>query len=140
MTKRQSVKGFTLIELLVVIAIIAILAALGLVAYSSAQRSARDAMRMGAVKDVSAFMEQVKVQTGTYPTVNGNISGTTLGTAPDDFIIPPDPSFEAMTANNSGQLWCIQYTLEQDSKGNCSACSGTSITAGTGAFCSTNKL
>lgn len=129
--------GFTLIELLVVIAIIAILAALGLVAYSSAQRSARDAQRIGIVKDISAAMEQEKVEAGTYLT--GIAAGSTIGT----YTVPADPNGQG-TLSHTGDAttWCVGYDLEQDGKGNCSACaSGIATFVDNGdLFCVTNKL
>ena len=44
--------GFTLIELLVVIAIIAILVAIGITAFTSAQRQSRDARRMADMRAI----------------------------------------------------------------------------------------
>jgi len=135
--------GFTLIELLVVIAIIAILAALGLVAYSSAQRSARDAQRIGIVKDISAAMEQAKVEGTGYPAPPTNGGSIALSTG--NYIVPLDPNSSSSIAvdpSSGSSVWCISYPLEQTSKGNCSGCSGGAIvgSTGDGAFCAANKL
>lgn len=142
--KKRMKRGFTLIELLVVIAIIAILAALGLVAYSSAQRSARDAQRIGIVKDISAAMEQEKVETGTYP--SGVAAGTTIGT----YKVPADPNGQkTLSFGSDSPAWCVSYPLEQTNKGNCTGCScslrACTITTAAppntnNAFCVTNKL
>ncbi len=132
-------QGFTLIELLVVIAIIAILAALGLVAYSSAQRSARDAQRMSTVRDMAAAMEQVKVETGDYPTyIPSNGGSISEGTV--EYVVPTDPSNLSVLNNKVDELWCIYYELEQNTKGNCGGCSGTDIDTGTGFACVSNRL
>ena len=142
-TYRQKIKAFTLIELLVVIAIIAILAALGLVAYSSAQRSARDAMRMGVVRDIAAAMEQHKVETNPsqYPSVPTH--NDIIGNHP----IPEDPNGQSALITGTGSnttVWCVYYPLEQTTKGNCSTCScnatGCSFTGDAGAACAMNKL
>ncbi len=138
--KKRMKRGFTLIELLVVIAIIAILAALGLVAYSSAQRSARDAQRIGIVKDISAAMEQEKVSAGSYATALA--ATVSIGS----YKIPADPNGEGtlIYTHDSGNtdIWCVGYDLEQDGKGNCSACAGGSATFVDNGdlFCVTNKL
>ncbi|PIR59308.1 MAG: hypothetical protein COU69_00915 [Candidatus Pacebacteria bacterium CG10_big_fil_rev_8_21_14_0_10_56_10] len=62
----KSRAGFTLIELLVVIAIIAILVAIGITAFSSAQKSARDATRRADMKSVQAGFEQYFLKIGAY--------------------------------------------------------------------------
>lgn len=133
-------KAFTLIELLVVIAIIAILAALGLVAYSSAQRSARDALRMSIMRDIAAAIEQSKVEStaGTYPPLPATLSA---GVAVAGYTIPTLPGGTSISSPSvSGQLWCIAYPLEQTTKGNCSGCASGAMTGSEGAFCVSNKL
>lgn len=69
MKKNKKNKGFTLFELLVSISIIGILTALASVAFSGAQKKARDARRMQDVKAIQTAAEQYySVNTYVYPT------------------------------------------------------------------------
>jgi prepilin-type N-terminal cleavage/methylation domain-containing protein len=65
-------KGFTLLELLIVIAIIGILISVGVVSYSSAQRTSRDSRRRSDMKAVQAAFEQYySDNNGSYPANSG---------------------------------------------------------------------
>ena len=68
--KNKKNKGFTLFELLVSISIIGILTALASVAFSGAQKKARDARRMEDIKNIQSAAEQYYSQNATflYPT------------------------------------------------------------------------
>ncbi len=63
----QKKNGFTLIELLVVIAIIAILATVGLVMYSSVQKSVRISKRLQDLDALKTAIETYRSSTGSYP-------------------------------------------------------------------------
>ena len=60
-------KGFTLIELLVVVAIIGLLATLSIVALNTARAKARDAKRVGDMKQVQTALELYFSDNGSYP-------------------------------------------------------------------------
>ena len=60
-------KGFTLIELLVVIAIIGLLSTLAVVALNSARAKARDAKRVGDVKQMQTALELYYNDNQSYP-------------------------------------------------------------------------
>ncbi len=62
----SSKKGFTLIELLVTVSVIAILATIGMMAFSSTQRSARDAKRKGDLEDIKNAIYLSKTATGGW--------------------------------------------------------------------------
>ncbi|MEK7617293.1 MAG: type II secretion system protein [Patescibacteria group bacterium] len=72
LSERSESKGFTLVELLVVISIIAILTTIGLVLFSSAQKSARDAKRIADLNAVRNALELFYNQTGKYPMSAGH--------------------------------------------------------------------
>lgn len=61
------VEGFTLIELLVVIAIIGLLTTIGIVALNDARLKARDAKRLGDLKQLGNALELYYVGASTYP-------------------------------------------------------------------------
>jgi prepilin-type N-terminal cleavage/methylation domain-containing protein len=72
MKKNKKNKGFTLFELLVSISIIGILTALASVAFSGAQKKARDARRMQDMKVIQTAAEQYySVNIYVYPTSTG---------------------------------------------------------------------
>lgn len=111
----SSKKGFTLIELLVTIAIIAILSAVGVVVYSSAQKTGRISKRAQDLKAIQTALELYKTSTGYYPDVatagtfqciDGMTSPNAL--APNYMpIVPKDPI-------QSGTTNCYLYTSNND--------------------------
>ncbi len=66
--KPGSGRGFTLIELLVVIAIIGVLSSVVLAAVGRARARARDAKRIGDIRQMVTSMEQYHIAHGSYPT------------------------------------------------------------------------
>src|SRR4051812_11173687 len=63
---QSSRKGFTLIELMISISVVAIIATVGMVAYSSTQRTARDAKRKGDVEDIKNALYLVRTGSGGW--------------------------------------------------------------------------
>ncbi len=82
MSARLSKKGFTLVELLVVISIIAILSVIGMVVFSSVQKSARDARRRSDIDAIAQALEINKTSAGYQPIANTAFAGG---------VIPFDP-------------------------------------------------
>jgi type II secretion system protein G len=74
----SSDSGFTLFELLVVISIIGILLALGTVAYSNAQKRARDSRARSDIKAMADAMEQYYVKNNEYPAACSDVEGETF--------------------------------------------------------------
>lgn len=81
---RNNKKGFTLVELLVVIAIIGLLATLAIVALNSARAKARDAKRVGDVKQVQTALELYFNDEGGYPDTTAMGTGDAVVLGPDD--------------------------------------------------------
>lgn len=108
---KKSFLGFTLIELMVAIAIIAILATVGIVMYSTAQKSGRVSKRVQDLNALKTALELYKSATGYYPShTSANtfacISGPLAGLAPNYMpILPADP----LDGANVGGSNCYQY-------------------------------
>lgn len=71
-------KGFTLIELMVAISIVAILATIGIIMFSGAQGSARDAKRKGDLDDLkkAMYLYQTGAQTFCFKKVASECTAT----------------------------------------------------------------
>lgn len=104
--KTTNQKGFTLIELMVAIAIIAILAAVGLVVYSTAQKSARNSRRLQDLQALKTALEVYKSSTGSYPNQNVASSCTNYSTALGVLVPTYMP---ALPVDPSGGSVCYRY-------------------------------
>ncbi|MBI2334715.1 type II secretion system protein [Candidatus Daviesbacteria bacterium] len=116
--ERESKKGFTLVELLVVIAIIAVLSAVGLVAFSSAQKSGRIGKRIQDLKAIQTALEVYYSVNKAYPSSGGSwrneCSGWAGNLAANDVIpglvptymvsFPSDPAMDKGNHRN-----CYMY-------------------------------
>lgn len=139
--RRQAKAGFTLLELLVVISIIGILIAMGMAAYSTAQKKSRDARRKGDIKQVQNAFEQ-------YYAANASVyaSCTTMAAANIQGGMPNDPKNSGVnvytcTVDTTNNTYCICARLENAGTGNASANSANGVcTYGTGDYYCTSNL
>jgi len=120
--------GFTLFELLVVVSIIGILIGFGTVAFSSAQKRARDARRQEDMKEVQAAMEQCYgLLDGAYPT--GTYTAGSTVTCGSEVVIesfPDDPkptmSYSGSVSDASNYCFCAELESADGNYGvGCSA-------------------
>lgn len=140
--------GFTLFELLVSISIIAIMTALASVAFSGAQKKARDSKRMQDIKLIQTAAEQYYSQSGyLYPST----------TAPGDWIaangqailsafpFDPKPSNQGYDYNHlqcgDNSCFCVCADTEEDSKNANSnnSCQFNIPSANKTSFCAVNQ-
>ena len=75
--KIKKTNGFTLIELLVVIAIIGLLSTVAVVAFNSARQKARDARRLGDLRQLATAIQLLADDQGDYFSTGG--TGKCLG-------------------------------------------------------------
>ncbi len=120
--------GFTLIELLVVISIIGILSAIGMTAFTNAQKKARDATRIGDMKAYQSTYEQYYATDGlnSYDDDCTVMDANFSGNAPDD----PKPGWTAYSSDCTTSTYYVCAHLEQQA-GNASNGTGTFNDGGT---------
>lgn len=114
MSKRKYNYGFTLIELLVVISIIGLLSSISVYAVNVARMKARDARRIGDLKQIQTALELYYDEKSYYPQstslgtrCNTTASNTLSGLVSEKLLpsVPVDP------LNNSSVLprYCYEY-------------------------------
>jgi len=130
--KKRYSSGFTLLELLVVIAIIAILVVIGVVAYSSAQRKARDASRRANVKAMQDGFEQYYADIGSYSTGSSCAAMKTSTYFPSG--APSGAEYTCVARAPAG--YCVCADLD-GTDGN-SSTAGCSFASSGGYYCLTN--
>lgn len=109
MPKNKS--GFTLIELLVTIAIIGILASVGLVVYSSTQKTARISKRVQDLKAIQAALETFKAAKGKYPSVTVAGSFVCLNSLSGNNSLTPN-FMQTVPDDPLGSSYCYQYSSD----------------------------
>ncbi len=107
--KKQS--GFTLVEIMVSIVIMAIVSSAGVIVYSNAQKSVRNAKRTEDLKAITASIELYKTSTGTVPLQNGfNCISSSLSVLVPAYmpVMPADP----LDKGNAAGTYCYQYSSD----------------------------
>lgn len=127
--------GFTLIEVLVVAVIIGILVAIGVVAYISAQRNARDAKRKSDLEAVKQALEMYRADNGSYP-ISGwaGFAGISIGLASYISPMPADPKTGTFDYQYRGTIseYCLSAHVENT--GNISDSCGVTGSANDGFY------
>lgn len=119
-------KGFTLIEVLVAVTIISVLASIGVVAYTSVNKRARDAKRKGDVEQIRSALEMYRADIGYYPNIGSgswtNASGLSTPLVSTYLpAIPSDPkstqTYRYKATNLSGSTYygyCVSALIESE--------------------------
>ena len=90
-----SKRGFTLIEILVVIGIITILSTVGMSAYISAGKNARDQQRIKDLTAVKQALELYRHDNSSYPKMAADLTTQYLETVPKDGAYNQEYQYQA---------------------------------------------
>lgn len=110
-------KAFTLLEMLVVIGIIGVLIGVGTIAYSTAQRKARDAKRKQDLKNFQKAMEQCyAINNYNYPIITGNNTTSISTNCPENSlnITITDPTNRRYSVNSNSSGYSVSISLETE--------------------------
>jgi len=127
---KKSVSGFTLVEMLVVMAVIAILMTMGMAAYGSTQKSARDARRRADVKQMQNALEQhFTTNQSAYSNGCSQLASLMQNGRPLDPL-----TGQQIGCTTTSSTYCVYAELENET-GNCnvsgSTCTMVTDSAGT---------
>ena len=146
MKKNKKNKGFTLFELLVSISIIGILTALASVAFSGAQKKARDARRVQDMKSVQTAAEQYYSQANYVYPANTAVASWTVNSQAVLSMFPVDPKNDTTYFYNyipagSNTTYCSCARVENTNNGNSTNNACNFVTPGPTAlyFCVKNQ-
>jgi prepilin-type N-terminal cleavage/methylation domain-containing protein len=144
--RKTKKSGFTLLELLVVIAVASILVSIASASYTTAQKKARDARRMGDMKAVQNAAEQFYADNIKYPTLSSTFGVKYLRAG-----FPVDPQTTntqyVYTASPAGcnnlpaGTNCTGYTVCADiegTNGNATSIGGANFGTTGGFYCAKN--
>lgn len=115
--KTKTLFGFTMIELLVVTTIIIILTSIGLVSYTSANRSARNGKRKADIEMVRQALVLYRTDNTTYPaTSNFNTMLTTIAdyTSSTTVTDPKNDATYFYSYSSAGATFTLTARLEPD--------------------------
>lgn len=137
--------GFSLLELLVVISIIGILISIGTVAFTTAQRSSRDARRKSDVQAMQGAFEQYMGENGVYAACSTMAAYDPGNGALMPAGLPTDPKNTGSYVYNGSTGcdstgYCICALLEGTGDGNANAPTTTNCnySAGGNYYCLTD--
>lgn len=137
---KKNKNGFTLFELLVSISIIGILTALASVAFSGAQKKARDARRVQDIKAIQTAAEQYYSQNNYVYPASTDIADWTINGQAILNSFPVDPKTADAydyVPDGTRANYCVCATVENTSNGNASA--ACTFAASGNYFCAKNQ-
>lgn len=141
----QDRSGFTLFELLVSISIIGILTALASVAFSGAQKKARDARRVQDIKAIQTAAEQYYSQHPNYNYPNsynkGDVWTPVAGGAAVLESYPGDPKSGSYTCGTTCGItgYCVCAEMENPANANANGSCNFNPTGEKSHFCAKNQ-
>lgn len=119
MNKKNGFKlfGFTMIELLVVTTIIIVITSIGLVSYTSANRSARNGKRKADLEMVRQALVLYRTDNGTYPSTSNfadMLSTISDYTSANSVTDPKNEGSYIYSYTSDGVVFTLTANLEPD--------------------------